>query len=433
MSSDLPGLSGSFSLRQHLPLNGPMFLPVEQKDRNSVIKQEGEIPEQDRLLKICLVAPYFAPVRGGAETYTLQTCKRLHATYGHTVVVVTTSYEHSAVRVEERAGFKTYTLPAALKLSNTPVGLRWQRQLREIFALEQPDVINAHTPVPFLADIAARARGHIPFVLTVHNDIEKSSLPGKLMSVAYYWIMGNRTLAQSDVIVATSDYYVATSRRLSALRSKVAIAACGVDTDLFYPSDSPATRSECQGRRVILFVGSMDATHAHKGLDILIRSVAQLRDQYKDILLVAVGKGDAIPRYQKLASTLGLDELILFPGPVENLELADFYRLADVCVLPSTNRSEGLGLVLIEAAACRTPIIGTRVGGIPLAVLDNKTGLLVEPGDVDGLAEAIDRILANSALARTLGNNGYHHVKENFTWDASAEAMHNVFAALVNR
>jgi glycosyltransferase involved in cell wall biosynthesis len=409
---------------------------VKSGDATNKNREEG-VPGsgQERVcaMKVCLVAPYFAPVQGGVETYTLQTCMHLRDKYGHNVFVVTARRGHGSVLVEERVGFKTYTLPAVMKLSNTPVSLDWRRKLREIFAIEQPDVINAHTPVPFLADIAERARGHIPFVLTVHNDIEKSTFLGRLMSAGYYCVLGNKTLKQSDVVVATSDYYVATSCRLSAQRSKLTIATCGVDTDLFHPqpSDGLVFREGREGRRVVLFVGSMDVTHAHKGLDILICSVAQLRDRYKNILLIAIGKGDAIPRYQKLASELGLDDHILFPGSVEDFELADFYRSADVCVLPSTNRSEGLGLVLIEASACQTPIIGTRIGGIPLAVLDNITGLLVEPGDVNALAGAIDRILADTDLATLLGTNGHRHVKENFTWNASAEATNNALLRAV--
>ena len=155
-------------------------------------------------MKVCLVTPYFAPARGGVETYTLQTCKRLRDKYEHDVFVVTTRRGYGSVLVEERVSFKTYTLPAAMKIYNTPVGLGWHRKLREIFAIEQPDVINAHTPVPFLADIAERARGHIPFVLTVHNDIEKSTFLGKLMTAGYYRMLGDKTLEQSDGVIATS-------------------------------------------------------------------------------------------------------------------------------------------------------------------------------------------------------------------------------------
>jgi glycosyltransferase involved in cell wall biosynthesis len=384
-------------------------------------------------MKVCLVAPYFAPARGGAETYTLQIGTRLRDKYGHDVFIVTTRRGHSSVLVEERAGFKVYMLPAAMKVSNTPVGLSWRRKLREIFLIEQPDVINAHTPVPFLADIAEQARDHTPFILTVHNDIEKSTFLGKLMSAAYYRMLGDKTIEQSDGIIATSDYYVDGSRRLSAQRSKLTIATCGVDTDLFHPqgSDGLVARKNHEGRRIVLFVGSMDSTHAHKGLDVLIRSIAQLRDRYENILLLAVGKGDAISRYQNLANKFGLHGHILFPGPVENFELAEYYRSADVCVLPSTNRSEGLGLVLLEASACQTPIIGTRVGGIPCVILDNTTGLLVEPGDVDTLARAIGRILADSELASLLGANGYRYVKEHFTWSVSAEATNNALLRAV--
>ena len=407
--------------------------PSDAANGNGEEGSPGSGQERVRAMKVCLAAPYFAPARGGAETYTLQTCKRLRDRYGHDVFVITTRRGHGSVLVEEREGFKTYTLPAGMKLSNTPVGLGWRRKLREIFAIEQPDVINAHTPVPFLADIAERARGHIPFVLTVHNDIEKSTLLGRLMCAGYYRTLGDKTLEQSDGVIATSDYYVDSSRRLSAQRSKLTIAMCGVDTDLFHPqsSDGLVAREGRESRRIVLFVGSMDATNAHKGLDILIRSIVQLRDRYEDILLLAVGKGDAVPRYKELASKFGLDDHIVFPGPVEDFELADFYRSADVCVLPSTNRSEGLGLVLIEASACQTPIIGTRVGGIPFAVLDSITGLLVEPGDVNELAGAIDRILADSELATSLGTNGHRRVKEHFTWSASAEATNNALLRAV--
>lgn len=380
-------------------------------------------------MKVCLVAPYFAPVRGGVETFTFQTCNHLRDKYGYDIFVVTTRQGYGSVLVEERVGFKTYTLPAAMRIYNTPVGFGWYRKLRDIFEIEQPDVINAHTPVPFLADIAERARGHIPLVLTVHNDIEKSTFIGKIMTGGYYRALGDKTLEQSDGVVVTSNYYLDSSPRLSAQRSKLTIAKCGVDTEVFHPKSSnfPVVCNGCKARQIVLFVGSMDTTHAHKGLDILIRSIAQIRDQYKDILLIAVGKGDAVPKYQKLANKLGLDDHILFPGAIEDFDLANFYRSANVCVLPSINRSEGLGLVLIEASACQTPVIGTRVGGIPFAILDNITGLLVEPGDVNALAGAIARILTDSELAASMATNGHRYVKENFTWSTSAEAVNDAF------
>ena len=376
-------------------------------------------------MKICLVTPYFTPARGGVETYTLQIATHLRDTYKHNIFVVTTKPGPGPVHIEERAGFKTYTLPTNVKLSNTPIGFTWHKKLSSIFASEQPDVINAHTPVPFLADMAERVRGQIPFVLTVHNDIEKSTALGKLIATIYYHILGNQTLEHSDSIVATSDYYVDTSRRLSAQRSKLHIATCGVDTTLFHPSDPASNDMQVgyTGRQIILFVGTMDTTHT--------RALAQLRELHENILLLAVGKGDAIPKYQKMANDLDLKDHILFTGPVENTELAKCYRMANVCVLPSTNRSEGLGLVLIEASASQIPIIGTNVGGIPCAVLDNKTGLLVEPADVQALTGAIERILSDSALATSLGTNGLRHVKEHFTWEVSAEAMNNVLVHTV--
>src|ERR1035438_5925407 len=92
---------------------------------SSAEKLPGNNQERVFCMKICLVAPYFAPARGGVETYTLHVCLLLRETYGHDVFVVTTRHGYGPMLVEERVGFKTYLLPAALKLSNTPVDPGW--------------------------------------------------------------------------------------------------------------------------------------------------------------------------------------------------------------------------------------------------------------------------------------------------------------------
>src|SRR5271168_1089134 len=116
-------------------------------------------------MKVLMVAPYFHPRVGGVESYTFNLAKGL-AALGWQVVIVTSGAAAARATAPDDedgpAGLRIYRLPAALRISNTPIGFRWRRRLREIYRTERPDVINGHTPVPYLADVAERARNTTP-------------------------------------------------------------------------------------------------------------------------------------------------------------------------------------------------------------------------------------------------------------------------------
>ena len=250
----------------------------------------------------------------------------------------------------------------------------------------------------------------------------------------YYAIIGDRTLARSDWVLATSNYYAKHSRHLAQVRQKVSIATCGVDTHVFHLRKhlDNALQVRLAGQKVVLFVGSMDASHNHKGLDILIRSMATVGQRNEQpCVLVIVGKGNAIDRYKELAALVGAKTL--FFGEVSEDVLAQLYSVAKVCVLPSTNKSEGLGMVLLEAGACGAPVIGSRVGGIPHAIVNGETGLLVSPGDQVALADAISELLLDEDRARRLGEAGMRRVTADFSWEDSAAATNNALVNAVDR
>jgi rhamnosyl/mannosyltransferase len=100
-------------------------------------------------------------------------------------------------------------------------------------------------------------------------------------------------------------------------------------------------------------------------------------------------------------------------------------------VLPTYTDAEGFGMVLAEANACGRPVIGTNVGGIPSVIEDHHNGLLVEPGDERGLEQAIAAILRDSALAETLGQNGFERVKNHFTWAQAVTRTIDVYDGLI--
>jgi glycosyltransferase involved in cell wall biosynthesis len=379
-------------------------------------------------MKVIIVTPHFYPNIGGVEAYTLNVARQMKD-LGWEVVIVTTG-DYNAEKTEEFEGMTLYRLNVALIFSNTPIGFGWRRELTRIFQVEQPDLINAHTPVPYLADMAQRASRSIPFILTYHNDLVKDRQPYKIIAKALNIIMIKRTLSRSTRIIATSEYYAENSVYLKCHKSKVDIVPPGVTLSRFNPnitvSDELAAHYE--GKRLILFVGSVNRSHQHKGIDILINAFALIHRELPDVRLVIVGKGDGMDMYRSLATAAGVAGEVDFTGYVDDDTLAQYYRLATVFAMPSTNRSEGFGMVYMEAGAVGVPVVGSRVGGVPYAVKDNETGLLVEPKSVQSLYRALRRVLVDRALANRLGSAGSARAAADFDWRLLTQRTSAIFS-----
>jgi glycosyltransferase involved in cell wall biosynthesis len=193
----------------------------------------------------------------------------------------------------------------------------------------------------------------------------------------------------------------------------------GADTSFFRPN----LRSRREG---VLFVGRLTP---HKGLDRLIRALPE------DVPLTVVGTAghDRHPPesgYPGFLERLAEGKCVRFLGPVSDTRMADLYRRAGVVVVPSVHRtcygrevaiSELLGLTALEAMASGTPVICSRLGGLPEIVRDGETGLLAEPGGIAELRDRIGTVLADRALARRLGENARRLVLERFTWERCAQ------------
>lgn len=163
-----------------------------------------------------------------------------------------------------------------------------------------------------------------------------------------------------------------------------------VDSRLFYPMDKNSARglTGCGTTGpCLLYAGFL---RREKGVQHAIRLMPRLERAFPGIQLWILGNGDYEPELRSLAETMGLEKQVRFEGPVPNHRLCPYFNMADVHLLPSY--TESFGTVLIEAMACGTPSIGTRVGGIPEALSDGA-GLLVPPRDEDALFEAISLVL----------------------------------------
>jgi glycosyltransferase involved in cell wall biosynthesis len=382
-------------------------------------------------MKVVVIAPHFFPRVGGVENYVLNVARELRA-LEWTVVIVTTGRRLGHDSFE---GMTVYRLKTALTLSNTPVGFGWRRQLKRIFSAERPDLVNAHTPVPYLADLAQRESGQIPYVLTYHNDLAKDFLPYKVLLKILNRTLISRTLRGSTEIIATSDHYLQQSRYLRNFRDKTNVVHPGVDLSRFKPGITVPRElaEEYENRRVVLFVGSLNRSQGHKGLGTLIQAFGRIHSMYPDAVLVVVGAGDGMEMYKAHAGAAGITRDVVFTGCVEDRALAQYYKLATVFAMPSTDRSEGFGMVYLEASAVGIPVIGSAVGGVPFAVLDDETGLLVEPRNVESLCKALRRILDDDILAKRLGENGSARASKEFAWSVAGGRTHGIFMSVLEK
>jgi glycosyltransferase involved in cell wall biosynthesis len=291
---------------------------------------------------------------------------------------------------------------------------------------ERYDLIHVHWPFPLAVWgwFARRACG--AHIVTTFYGIElrwvKQSMP--LLKRFLAW-----SAEQSDRVVAISEYTAREIRQLTPVPVEVIPYTVGLER----MPERPPRRDENGRPFSVLFVGRLIE---RKGVSCLIRALGRVDDRRVRALIV--GEGPERRRLEELARAEGLAGRVEFWGRVSNERLRDAYAAADAFVLPSVVDSrgdtEGLGVVLLEAMNYRVPVIGSNIGGIPDIVIDGHSGLLVPPNDVGALAEAIRRLVGSPELARALGEAGYRHLRQRFSWETIIDRWERLYdAALAGR
>ncbi len=217
--------------------------------------------------------------------------------------------------------------------------------------------------------------------------------------------------------------------------SRATVIPCGVDTELFRPGDRDVARARVDpgNAPLVLYVGRIAPI---KGLETLLDAVAQLRARGSAVRLLIVGGEADEPsdgheaEIRRRVDGLGLREAVRFVGAQPQEALRDFYVAADVTVLPSYY--ESFGMVVLEAMACGSPVIGSRVGGLTTTVRDGVTGFLVPDGDAGALAERIVTLVGDADLRFRLGREGVQWAARH-RWPCVAEAICREYARLESR
>jgi glycosyltransferase involved in cell wall biosynthesis len=176
-----------------------------------------------------------------------------------------------------------------------------------------------------------------------------------------------------------------------------------------------------QNARVILTVGRWNSSEKYKGADTLISALPRVLKTAPDAFLVLVGEGDDRPRLEQLAHDLGVSKNVRFLWGLASDQLFACYAHCEIFALPS--RGEGFGLVFLEAMAHGKPVVGGAHGGVPDIVEDGVTGLLVQHGDVDALALALESLLTDPARAGAMGARGKERVGRKFSFARFEEQL----------
>jgi len=384
-------------------------------------------------VKVAQLATRYLPGPGGVEQHVAELAPRLHAR-GHTVDVYTSDLYRefpemqrlgAEVPREERTPFgavhrlPVWSLPGELHYT-------FFRGLSAALARDRPEVVHAHTYGT--NQVAAAHRHHrrfgTPFVLTAHFhpiwSIEGGWLRHRLRGFYDRRVAGSVVQDAARIIVQTHEEE-RLLRSLALPLPPLEIIPPGYRPRPAPPAGAPAfsERFRIPGP-FVLFVGRLAS---NKGLVDLTEAFATLGGRDRSAQLVIIGEdGGMRSSIEARARARGVADRVHLMGHLDDeTALSAAYREARMTVLPS--EYEAFGLVLLESLAAATPVVASRVGGIPEFVEDGKAGLLVPPRSPAVLADAMLRVWEDRDLARRLGEYGRDHVVPRYTWDSLADRL----------
>ena len=303
-----------------------------------------------------------------------------------------------------------YSVVSKKILTNINVAAMVKKQ----FADGNLDLLHSHGGLIQLAAVSSKQSTQLPLVMTAHSiDVNRTKPDG--LSV----MMEKNVVGMVDRFIAVSKSTQEELEQTFEIEpDQIVTIPNGVDTMTFKPlnADDVRKKYKLDNRFVVLFVGRNDP---QKGVRYLVEAVQKLRKDIPEITLVMVGQPDVYH-----------DTHILCIPHAGKDELIKLYSLSDVFVLPSIY--EPFGIVLLEAMACGTACIGTRVGGIPEVIKDRSTGYLVEPESCLGIADAIASLYHDPEKRKIMGKKGRERVKSLFDWSNIAKRTGEVYRQVLN-
>jgi glycosyltransferase involved in cell wall biosynthesis len=383
-------------------------------------------------MRILIALTYYRPHYSGLTIYTERLARAL-ARRGHEVTVLTSQFDRSLPREEIVDGVRVVRMPVLMRLSKGVI--MPSIPFRAFAEIRRADIVNLHVPQLDAAPISVLARllGR-PVVLTYQCDLQ---LPdGLIHRVANLVsnIANTVSATMANVVVTTSLDYAEHSAFLSRYQKKLE----PVDPPVILPKVSAEFIEQTRrkfgiqpGDRVI---GMVARLAAEKGVEYLVRALPLVLEKEPNARVLYAGQYENVMGEEAYAAMLApliadLGDRWQFLGLVSDDELAAFYHLCDVVVLPSTNSTEAFGMVQVEAMTCGTPAVASDMPGVRQPVLTSGMGRLFRLRDARSLAEALLAVLADRK-----GHTGdVAAITRQYAPDATAQAYETIFSDLVKK
>lgn len=363
-------------------------------------------------MRLLLVTQDFPPDVGGTQTYAYELAQHLSPLCEDLLVMAPdfpgsvafdAGCSFEVVRIPARDLFPIRAIPPLRALARRR---RFDTALHVQWPVALPALLARRSGWPKRVHIAAHGRE------LLYQPPWPAPLP-RLYDRTRRWILN-----QADHFFPVSRFTGTLLEQAGVPSEAMTVVHNGTDPQQFAPFDASVLR-ETLGvaeRKVVLTVCRLVP---RKGVDLVIRALPRVIETVPEVVYLIVGAGPDEDRLRALVQDRGVGDSVRFLGKIDQDALPEHYNAADLFVMPArfdTPHVEGFGIVYLEANACGLPVIGGRSGGVPDAVLENETGLLVDPDDPAGLADAMIDLLTQPELAERFGEQGRNRVVEEASW-----------------
>lgn len=401
----------------------------------------------DNSKKIALVTCAWPPNGGGFGNNAYYQVKKL-AGAGWSVGAFTIAFKGIEAGPFD---FKFKALPAVFQIGKAGFLVGLLKELKDY------QIIHLYYPF-FGTDLLVAGykifKPQTKLVVHYHMDPVATGVKGMIFKVWIKLFLGLLVQLADRVAILSYDHaentYIA--KYLKRYPEKFFVLPNGIDTEIFQPAPKSQSLRELYKisvqDKVALFVGGLDDQHYFKGVPVLLKAFAQIRQGYfpdpiggeaikgqlsqvKGLAyLMIIGDGNLRGEFEALARELGITDKVIFTGWVKNNQLPEYYNLCDVFILPSTERIESFGIVVGEAQACGKPALVANWPGVRQTIIDGETGYLLEPSNELDLKNKLQKLFDNQELATKLGAQAIERIDRLYGWQQVTANLSQVYLEL---
>ena len=374
-------------------------------------------------MKILQTPVRFYPFVGGVENYVYNLSREL-IELGHEVTIVCAN-EPKVKSKEITDGIRVKRLNYIGKIANTNITVKLPLELLK----EDFDIVHTHIPTPWSADWSAiiSRTTNKSLILTYHNDIVGNGFANYIAKF-YNFTSLKLVLRRAAKIIISQPNYLESSPYLKKHENKIVVIPNGVDIRRFKPLKVGKEEN------ILFFLSVLDEFHRYKGLDYLLEALKRVKKEILNVRLIVGGEGKLLNYYKQKVISMGLGDKIEFAEFIPDEQIVEYYNKCDIFVLPSiSSKQEGFGMVLLEAMACGKPVVTTEIVGIAKDARERNCGKIIEPKNVDALADAVIEVLQDKESAKRMGANGRRLVEEKYGWKKVGEMVQSVYEDVLNK